>query len=76
MDYIPLVTHEYTLAFLQATEPLCSDVQRIIWHKILYDEDRELITPPAPIKKEKCFPIYYRTSGSCLPRNLFSDNHH
>lgn len=67
MDYIPLVTDDFRIAFCAATQTLCSDVQRIIWEKLLY-EDIELTPPPAPKK----WSIQYSTvSGNCLPRNLF-----
>ena len=64
-DYIPLVTDDFRIAFCQATEPLCSDVQRIIWKKVLYD-DIILETPSAP---KKCSVTYSRTSSVCLPQN-------
>jgi hypothetical protein len=67
MDYIPLVTDDFRIAFCQATETLCSDVQRIIWENLLY-KDIELEPPPAP---KKCPITYSRVSGSSLPRNLF-----
>ena len=41
-------THEFAVAFCQATRPLCPDVQRIIWGQVL---SRELVVPTAPIKK-------------------------
>jgi len=43
-----LYTHEFATAFLQATRPLCPDVQRIIWEQVLVDTP---ITPPTPVKK-------------------------
>ncbi|ADQ91607.1 hypothetical protein OlV1_231 [Ostreococcus lucimarinus virus 1] len=69
MDFIPLVTDEFRITFCQATEPLCSDVQRIIWKKLLY-EDIELKPPPTP---KKCRIKYSRVSGSSLPQHLFGD---
>jgi len=48
MDYIPLVTDELKLAFCQATNDLCTDVQRIIWEMTLVDEP---VCPPAPRKQ-------------------------
>lgn len=47
MDYIPLVTDDYKLAFVQATGTLPENVQRIIWNKVLQVEP---VTPRAPIK--------------------------
>jgi len=67
MNFIPLVTDEFRVTFCRATEPLCSDVRRIIWEKLLYD-NIELEPPNAP---EKCRIKYSRVSGSCLPRQLF-----
>ncbi len=40
-------THEFALAFCQATRPLCPDVQRYIWDQVL---SQELEVPNAPIK--------------------------
>lgn len=67
-DYIPLSTDEFRLAFCQATNSLCTDVQRIIWKKTLYD-DPILIQPPTP---KKCSVIYSRTCTASLPPNLFT----
>ena len=41
-------THEFALAFCQATRPLCPDVQRYIWDQVIF---QELQVPNAPIKK-------------------------
>lgn len=68
LDYIPLVTDEFRIAFCQATEPLCSDVQRIIWKKLLY-ENIELYSPPTP---KKCRIQYSRVSGNFLPPSLLA----
>ena len=46
-DYIPLVTTGYKLAFCQATNTLCTDVQRIIWRQVNAVEPK---CPPAPRK--------------------------
>ena len=46
-DYIPLVTADYKLAFCQATNTLCTDVQRIIWRQVNVVEPD---CPPAPRK--------------------------
>jgi hypothetical protein len=46
-NYMPLVTDDYKIAFLQATEPLCPDVHRLIWDLVL---DIEPKCPPAPLK--------------------------
>lgn len=46
-DYIPLATADYRLAFCQATNDLCTDVQRLIWVHVLNIEPR---CPPAPRK--------------------------
>ena len=41
-------THEFAVAFLQATHTLCPDVQRLIWEQVV----TELPPIPAtPIKK-------------------------
>jgi len=71
MDFIPLVTDEFRITFCQATEPLCPDIQRIIWKNLLYD-NIELKPPPTP---QKCRIQYSTVSGSCLPRNLFENLH-
>jgi hypothetical protein len=64
-DYIPLYTDEFAIAFCQATESLCPDVQRLIWHKVLY---APVSNPPPPPKK--C-PHYSRTCSISLPKDLF-----
>lgn len=46
-DFIPLTTHDYKLAFCQATNKLPTDVQRVIWRKTLEIPNDP---PPAPIK--------------------------
>ena len=46
-DYIPLVTTDYKLAFCQATNALCTDVQRMIWQHV---KDVEPRCPRAPRK--------------------------
>lgn len=66
---IPVVTDEYRIAFCQATAPLCSDVQRIIWEEVLYCTE-PIEAPPAP---KKCNISYTRLPIS-LPRNLFGDH--
>ena len=71
MDYIPLVTDDFRIAFCQALEPLCQDIQRVIWEKVLYDTIK-LEPPPAP---QKCRIRYSRVSGSSLPHNLIGDIH-
>ena len=45
--YIPLITYDYKLAFCQATNDLCPDVQRLIWTQVL---DVEPTCPQAPRK--------------------------
>ena len=62
-----LATDELRIAFLQATEPLCPDVQRKIWEEVLYCTV-PIERPPAP--KKKCSITYERSSVS-LPKNLF-----
>lgn len=71
--YFPLVTDEYRIAFLQATEALCPDVQRLIWEEVLYCT-QPIDPPPTP---KKC-PTYSRLYGASLPRNLASllESHH
>ena len=68
MDYIPLYTDDFAVAFCQATAPLCSDVQRLIWHKVLYPSELP-VPPPAP---KKC-PKYSRTCSISLPKDLFGN---
>ncbi len=62
-----LSTDELRIAFLQATAPLCPDVQRIIWKEVLYCTTP--ITPPAT--PTKCRSVSYTRSQLSLPRNLF-----
>jgi len=64
--HFPLVTDELRIAFLQSTEPLCPDVQRLIWHEVLHCT--QPIDPPATPRK--C-PAYSRLPSVSLPRNLF-----
>ena len=61
-----LATDNLRIAFLQATAPLCPDVQRKIWEEVLYCT-HPIEPPPAP---KKCNISYTRSSTS-LPRNLF-----
>lgn len=49
-DYIPLVTHDYKVAFCQITGVLPQELQQIIWHKAL---EIKPVAPPAPIKPSK-----------------------
>ncbi len=47
--YVSIYTHEFALAFCQATAPLCPDVQRLIWKEVLYNPvPRD--PPPTPTK--------------------------
>ena len=62
-----LATDELRIAFLQATAPLCPDVQRKIWEEVLYCTV-PIEPPPAP--RKKCSITYERSSVS-LPKNLF-----
>jgi|MDTC01.1.fsa_nt_gb hypothetical protein len=41
-------THEFVIAFLQATDYLCPDVQRLIWSQVLTELPP---IPQTPIKK-------------------------
>ena len=61
-------TDELRIAFLQATSPLCPDVQRKIWEEVLYCTE-PVTPPPAP---QKCSKVYYkRFSATPLrPKNL------
>lgn len=52
MDYIPLTTYDYKLAFCQSTTHLPNDVQRIIWNKVL-DVPPPSTPPKAPTKPSK-----------------------
>ena len=63
-----LATDELRFAFLQATEPLCPDVQRKIWEEVLYCTT-PIEPPPAP---QKCRSVSYNRSSISLPRNMFS----
>ena len=62
-----LATDELRIAFLQATEPLCPDVQRKIWKEVLYCTT-PIEPPPTP---QKCRSVSYNRSSISLPRNLF-----
>ena len=46
-----LHTHDYKIAFCQATNELCEDVQRIIWEKSQKYEYENLVCPGAPEKQ-------------------------
>jgi hypothetical protein len=48
-DYIPLVTHDYKVAFCQATDSLPNDVKQIIWKNLL-EINTDPKPPGAPIK--------------------------
>ncbi|QIG59856.1 hypothetical protein [Dishui Lake phycodnavirus 4] len=50
MDFIPLVTNDQRIAFLQATQPLCPDVQRILWDMYLKTFEPEIPETPRKIK--------------------------
>ena len=50
MDYMHLHTDDYKIAFCQATNELCEDVQRIIWEKSQKYEYENLVCPGAPRK--------------------------
>jgi hypothetical protein len=66
-DGIPGVASDtLKIAFLQATAPLCRDVQELIWKEILYCT-APIDPPPTP---KKC-PPYYRVSTLSLPRDLY-----
>ncbi len=62
-----LATDDLRLAFLQATNPLCPDVQRKIWEEILYCT-APIEPPQAP---KKCRSVSYVRSSMSLPQNLF-----
>ena len=47
-DFIALTTDDFKLAFCQATNSLCTDVQRLIWEKAIVTEPK---CPPAPRKQ-------------------------
>jgi hypothetical protein len=66
-DGIPgVASDELRIAFLQATSPLCRDVQELIWKEVLYCTV-PIEPPPTP---KKCSP-YYRVSTISLPENLY-----
>jgi hypothetical protein len=48
-DYIPLVSDDYKLAFVQSTNKLPSDIQQIIWSKVL-EVPPPTTPPPTPRK--------------------------
>jgi len=64
--YVSVYSHEFAIAFLQATAPLCPDVQRRIWEEVLHTP-HTLVPPPAPRK----WPVYSSSSMRSLPRDLF-----
>jgi hypothetical protein len=63
MDYIPLVTDDFRITFCKVTAPLCPDIQRLIWEKVLY-EDIRLEPPPTP---KKCRIRYSRAFENLSP---------
>lgn len=63
-----VASNDFKFAFLQATSPLCRDVQELIWKEILYCTVP--IEPPSAPKK--CNSSYTRSRTS-LPRNLFKN---
>ncbi len=68
--YVSVYSHEFAIAFLQATAPLCPDIQRRIWKEVLYTP-YPIDPPPAP---RKC-PVYSRISTTQLlyPQKLFKN---
>lgn len=50
MDFIPLVCDNQRIAFLQATEPLCEDLKRLIWDKYLHTFEPQIPSAPQKIK--------------------------
>jgi hypothetical protein len=62
-----LATDDLRIAFLQATSPLCPDVQRKIWEEVIYCT-KPIEPPPAP---KKCRSVSYTRSQISLPLNLF-----
>lgn len=66
-DGIPgVASDDLRIAFLQATAPLCRDVQELIWKEVLYCTV-PIEPPPTP---KKCSP-YYRVSTISLPQKLY-----
>jgi hypothetical protein len=63
-----LATDDLRIAFLQATNPLCPDVQREIWKEIIHCTT-PVEPPPTP---KKCHSISYDRLSTSLPRNLFN----
>lgn len=63
-----LATDELRIAFLQATDSLCPDVQRKIWEEVIYCTI-PVEPPPAP---QKCRSVSYNRSSISLPQNIFS----
>ena len=64
-----LATDDLRIAFLQATAPLCPDVQRLIWKEVLHCTT-PVDPPPTP---KKCRSVYYDRLPTSLPRNLFKE---
>ena len=64
-----LATDELRIAFLQATAPLCPDVQRKIWEEVLYCTTP--VEPPSAPKK--CRSVSYNRLSTSLPRDLFNN---
>jgi len=64
-----LATDELRIAFIQATTPLCPDVQRKIWEEVLYCT-KPIDPPPTP---KKCRSVSYDRLSTSLPRNLFNN---
>ena len=65
MDFIPICTDEYRIAFLQSLKPLDNDVLRIIWNIVLTDIE----PPPMPKTPEKI--EYKRFTENVLGSSLF-----
>ena len=51
-DYIHLHTDDYKIAFCQATNELCQDVQRIIW-SMSEKYENDIMQPKTPEKKSE-----------------------
>ena len=68
MDYIYLHTYDYKLAFCQATNELCEDVQRIIWEKSQKYDYENIVCPGAPEKSKGRNPRFAEESLQTLVR--------
>ena len=68
MDFVPLTTYDYRLAFVQATQGLPTDVCRdILWKMVL-----EVTPPPPPTRKLRPLVQRLRLKGQRSLSALFA----